>query len=59
MKDYQLMSTRIFVVVRTRDEERRIAQFCEAYKDADMILVADGGSVDKTKEIASRYCLHP
>jgi glycosyltransferase involved in cell wall biosynthesis len=55
MKDYQPMPTKIAVIVRTRDEEPRIAQFCESYKDADMILVADGGSVDRTKEIASRY----
>lgn len=49
------MSTKIVVCVRTRDEEHRIAQFCEAYKDADLILVADGGSIDKTKEIASKF----
>ncbi len=46
---------KISIIVRTRDEERRIAKFCESYKDADMILVADGGSEDKTKEIASQY----
>lgn len=43
------------VIVRTRDEEHRIAQFCEAYKDADRILVGDGGSVDRTVEIAKTY----
>lgn len=46
---------KICVCVRTRDEELRIAQYCEAWKDADYILVADGGSIDKTKEIASKY----
>jgi glycosyltransferase involved in cell wall biosynthesis len=45
----------IIVTVRTRDEEHRIGQFCEAYKDADKILVADGGSVDDTIEIAKSY----
>lgn len=45
----------IVVTVRTRDEERRIAQFCEAYKDVDAILVADGGSEDNTKEIAASF----
>jgi glycosyltransferase involved in cell wall biosynthesis len=45
----------ITVLVRARDEELRIARFCESYKDATRILVADGGSVDRTKEIASRY----
>lgn len=50
------MSTdKIVVCVRTRDEEHRIAQFCEAYKKADLILVADGGSVDRTKEIAEKF----
>jgi len=45
----------IIVCVRTRDEEHRIGQFCEAYKDADKILVADGGSEDNTIEIAKSY----
>lgn len=45
----------IIVIVRTRDEAHRIGKFCEAYKDADRILVADGGSTDNTKEIASQY----
>ena len=45
----------IIVCVRTRDEEKRIAKFCEAYKDADLILVADGGSVDNTIEIARTF----
>jgi len=49
------MSTKISVIVRTRDEEPRIGKFCESYKDADMILVADGGSIDRTKEIAAGY----
>ena len=55
MKDYLLMDTKIIVLVRTRDEEHRIAQFCESYKDADMILVADGGSTDDTVPIAETY----
>lgn len=46
---------KIVVVVRTRDEEDRIAKFCKSYEDADLILIADGGSVDKTKEIASTF----
>jgi len=45
----------IIVTVRTRDEAHRIGQFCEAYKDADKILVADGGSEDDTVSIASSY----
>lgn len=46
---------KIVVLVRTRDEEHRIGEFCSAYQDADLILVADGGSLDRTKEIASSY----
>jgi len=49
------LDIKIVVIVRTRDEERRIAQFCESYKDADLIIVGDGGSVDKTVEIARRF----
>ncbi len=45
----------IVVLVRTRDEELRIAKFCQSYTDADKILVADGGSLDKTKEIAAQF----
>jgi glycosyltransferase involved in cell wall biosynthesis len=49
------MDTKIIVLVRTRDEEHRIAQFCKSYKDADMILVADGGSLDDTVLIAQTF----
>jgi glycosyltransferase involved in cell wall biosynthesis len=45
----------IIVTVRTRDEEHRIGQFCEAYKDADKVLVADGGSKDSTVSIANSF----
>lgn len=45
----------IVVCVRTRDEAHRIAQFCESYKDADLVLVADGGSEDNTVEIAKTF----
>lgn len=38
-----------------RDEERRIVQFCQSYADADKILVADGGSLDNTIEIAKTF----
>lgn len=50
------MKEKIIAIVRTRDEERNIGRFCEAYQDiADKILVADGGSEDKTIEIASSF----
>ena len=46
---------KIVVIVRTRNESHRIAQFCTAYKDADRILVADGGSDDATVDIARSF----
>ena len=49
------MTIKLGVLVRTRDEEHRIRQFCESYKDADKILVADGGSVDRTIEYAKEF----
>lgn len=45
----------ITVLVRARDEEKRVDKFCRAYAGATRILIADGGSLDKTKEIASKY----
>lgn len=43
---------KIIVTVRTRNEERNIARFCQNYGWADQILVADGGSEDDTVAIA-------
>lgn len=45
----------IVALVRTLNEERNIARFCEGYSFSDLILVADGGSVDRTKEIAAGF----
>jgi len=42
----------IFVINRVRNEERNIERFCMSYQWADRILIADGGSEDKTIEIA-------
>lgn len=49
------MTTKIGVIVRSRDEEHRVVQFCAAYENADKILIADGGSVDRTKELAKEF----
>lgn len=46
---------KIVVIVRTRDSELFINRFCQNYQWADLILIADGGSKDKTKELASIY----
>lgn len=46
---------KIVVIVRTRDEARRIGPFCEAYRWADNIIVSDGGSLDDTVAIASSF----
>jgi len=58
MRDFcvrDIVSIKIVVIVRTRDEEHRIGQFCRAYKHADMILVGDGGSKDSTVSIARTF----
>jgi len=45
----------IIVTVRTRDEQRNIERFCQSYSGADKILVADGGSIDNTVELAKQF----
>ncbi len=46
---------KIVVCVRTRDNEKEIERFCHCYNWADKILIADGGSEDRTKELASQF----
>jgi len=50
MSDIKVVAT-----TRTRNEQRNIAYFCNSYKFADKILIADGGSEDNTIQIASCY----
>jgi glycosyltransferase involved in cell wall biosynthesis len=46
---------KIIVVVRTMNEESNIGRFCQSYEWADKILVSDGGSTDRSEEIAAGY----
>lgn len=46
---------KVVVIVRTRNEAKRIGLFCQSYQDADYIIVSDGGSEDGTVAIASEF----
>jgi len=47
---------KIVATLKSRDEEKNIGDAIESYHDwVDAILLADGGSEDRTKEIASKY----
>lgn len=47
---------KIVAITRTRDEEWNIIPFLKGHKDyVDSILIADGGSVDSTKERIAKY----
>jgi hypothetical protein len=49
--------SKIFVMLRTRNEERNIARFCSRYpsENVDKILISDGYSTDRTIEIAKTF----
>ena len=46
---------KIVVITKSLNEEHNIANFCTGYDWANLILVADGGSTDRTKEIAQTF----
>lgn len=51
----QTVRLKICVYAISKNEEQFVKRFCESAKDADLILIADTGSTDKTVEVA-REC---
>mgnify|MGYP003352631808 CR=1 FL=1 len=47
------MSLKICVYAIARQEEQFVERFCDSAKDADLILIADTGSTDKTRDLAA------
>lgn len=50
-----MAALKIVVITKALNEARHIADFCTGYAWANLILVADGGSDDRTKEIAATF----
>ena len=48
-------SLKIITTTRTLDEAGHIEQFCQNYGFSDLILIADGGSIDDTVKIAGQF----
>lgn len=46
---------KIAVYAISKNEEQFVKRFCESAKEADLILIADTGSTDKTVELAEEY----
>lgn len=46
---------KIIAIARALNEEDRIQRFCRCYSWADRILIADGGSTDRTVQRALRF----
>ena len=46
---------KIVTICRTLNEERNINQFCKSHSFSDLILIADGGSEDKTVRLAKKF----
>ena len=57
---------KIAVYAISKNEEQFVERFCKSAKDADIILIADTGSTDKTAELAKKHgavvypiCINP
>jgi glycosyltransferase involved in cell wall biosynthesis len=46
---------KIAVYAIAKNEEAFVKRFCKSVKDADLILIADTGSTDKTVKLAKKY----
>lgn len=46
---------KIAVYAISKNEEKFVDRFCKSAKDADLILISDTGSTDKTIELALKY----
>ena len=50
------MAVKIVMLLRVRNEEQNIGRFIKCYQDwVDLILVADGGSTDRTVKMALQF----
>lgn len=46
---------KIAVYAISKNEEKHVARFCEAAKEADLIVISDTGSTDATVELAQKH----
>jgi len=51
-RKYAMKTLKICVYAISKNEEQFVERFCVAAKDADLIMIADTGSTDKTVELA-------
>ena len=49
------MTLKICVYAISKNEEMFAERFCSAARDADMIVIADTGSTDRTRDLAEQY----